>query len=315
MLGLMILVFPPLFGEGYDSIKLLLNAGSHEVLNFSLFSKYAGNEVVIILFLTTVLLLKPVASAVTIGAGGSGGIFAPSFFIGGISGFVFSATANYFFDLNLSTANFVLVGMCGAMSGVLHAPLTAIFLIAEITSGYTLFIPLMLVSAISYNTSTYFEKYSLYTKHLIERGDLIKYDKDRQVLSLMNIKKLVETDLLKIHPEAMLGDLVNLVRTSKRNIFPVIDDDNKLMGVVTLDDIREIMFDPHSQKNVQVSALMHSPPAVVSAHENMQSVMNKFEATGAWNLPVIDDDQYIGFLSKSRIFNSYRTKLIRTVKE
>ena len=315
ILGVLVLLFPPLFGEGYDSIKELLIFAPGDSLDFQVFSEQIQNHGVLLLFLLATLLLKPIASAVTIGAGGSGGIFAPSFFAGGVAGFVFAAGCNYFLGTNLSTANFVLVGMCGAMSGILHAPLTAIFLIAEITSGYTLFIPLMLVSAISYNTSTYFEKYSLYTKHLIERGDLIKYDKDRQVLSQMKIRKLIETDLLRIHPDATLGDLINLVRRSHRNIFPVIDQEGALMGVVTLDDIREIMFDPESQKNVQVSALMHSAPATVDPHENMQSVMNKFEATGAWNLPVIDDGKYIGFLSKSRIFNSYRTKLIRSAKE
>ena len=236
-------------------------------------------------------------------------------FVGGITGFVFAIAANTFLGVDLSVKNFVLVGMCGAMSGILHAPLTAIFLIAEITSGYTLFVPLMLVSAISYNAVSYFERYSIYTKHLVEQGDLIQHDQDRQVLSLINIGKLVETDLLKIHAESKLGDLVDLVRKSKRNIFPVVDDENRLLGVVTLDDIREIMFDLEAQGNVLVKSIMHKPPASVTTHENMQSVMNKFEITGAWNLPVIEDGKYVGFVSKSRIFNSYRKKLIRAQKE
>jgi CIC family chloride channel protein len=262
-----------------------------------------------------VLFIKPVASAVTLGSGGSGGIFAPSLFVGGIAGFVFATAANEFLGVDLSVKNFVLVGMCGAMSGILHAPLTAIFLIAEITSGYTLFVPLMLVSAISYNAASYFEKYSLYTKHLIEQGDLIQHDKDRQVLSLINIRKLVETDIYSIHYQSKLGELVDLVRKSKRNIYPVVDDENRLLGVITLDDIRESMFDREAQENVVVNTIMNSPPASVSAHENMQSVMNKFDITGAWNLPVIEDGKYIGFVSKSRIFNSYRKKLIRAQKE
>jgi CIC family chloride channel protein len=197
------------------------------------------------------------------------------------------------------------------MSGVLHAPLTAIFLIAEITSGYTLFVPLMLVSAISYTTFTYFEKHSFYTKHLIERGDLIQHDKDRQVLSLIPLRKLVETDLMNVSPEATLGRLVDLVRKSKRNIFPVVNDEKALVGIVTLDDIREIMFDEQLRDRLLVKELMHAPPENVSSHEKMQSVMSKFEQTGAWNLPVIDDGKYVGFVSKSRIFNAYRTKLRR----
>ena len=292
-----------------------MEAESGVVLANSLFFSQMENPLFIILFLTGVLLIKPIASAITIGAGGSGGIFAPSLFVGGILGFIFAVVANSFLGADLSVKNFVLVGMFGSMSGILHAPLTAIFLIAEITSGYTLFIPLMLVSAISYNAIIYFEKYSLYTKHLIEKGDLSQNDKDKEVLSQINIKKIVETDLLTISPDATLGDLVNLVRKSKRNIFPVVNDANELLGVITLDDIREVMFDKEAQENVFIRSLMSSPPSSVTSHENMQSVMSKFEITGAWNLPVIDDGKYVGFLSKSRIFNSYRKKLIRAHKE
>ncbi|MEQ9165191.1 MAG: CBS domain-containing protein, partial [Fulvivirga sp.] len=187
--------------------------------------------------------------------------------------------------------------------------------IAEITSGYELFVPLMLVSAIAFTTSSFFEKHSLYTKHLIERGDLIQYDKDRQVLSQIDLTKIIEHDLLTIHPEENLDALVDLVRVSTRNIFPVVNEKEELLGVITLDDIRHIMFDLEKRENIKVSSLMHSPPAFVDPHENMQSVMNKFEQTGAWNLPVIDNGKYQGFLSKSRIFNTYRTKLIRANKE
>lgn len=310
-LGLIIFVFPPIYGEGYETIKSLLNGDSLEVLDNSLFFSRFENTAFIVLFLAGVVLIKPLASAITIGSGGSGGIFAPSLFTGGILGFIFAVTANVFLGADLSVTNFVLVGMSGAMSGILHAPLTAIFLIAEITSGYTLFIPLMLVSAISFNAATYFEKYSLYTKHLIEKGHLIQHDKDKQVLSQINLNKIIEFDLLTISPDAKLGDLVKLVRKSKRNIFPVVNEENTFIGVITLDDIREIMFDPELQQNIQINTLMRQAPAKVSPHENMQSIMDKFERTGAWNLPVVEDGKYIGFLSKSRIFNSYRKKLIR----
>ena len=314
-LGLIIFVFPPIYGEGYQTIKLLLAGKDTEVLNSSLFFSQVENISLILLFLVGVILIKPVASAATIGAGGSGGIFAPSLFLGGILGFVYSSGYNVFFNGTISVSNFTLVGMCGVMSGVLHAPLTAMFLIAEITSGYELFVPLMLVAAIAYSTSTFFEKHSLYTKHLIERGDLIKYDKDRQVLSLIDLKKIVEKDLLQIGPEAKLGELVDLVKVSKRNIFPVVNDFGELVGVITLDDIRDVMFDNEKRNSVFVNSLMRTPPAHVAPSEEMESVMSKFEVTNAWNLPVIDEGRYIGFISKSRIFNTYRKKLIRQNKE
>lgn len=264
----------------------------------------------LLIFLGAIVLFKPVASAITIGSGGSGGVFAPSLFFGGIFGFVFASVVNLIAGAPvLSVSNFALMGMSGIMSGVLHAPLTAIFLIAEITSGYTLFVPLMLVSAIAYSTTTYFEPHSLYSRSLARSGDLIPKDKDKLVLSVINLNKLIETDLLKISPTATLRELVVLVRSSKRNIFPVVNEDGALEGIVTLDDIRQIMFNTEEYDTTLVEDLMHSPPDSVGSQENMQSVMRKFESTGAWNLPVIDDGKYVGFLSKSRIFNTYRNKL------
>ena len=310
LLGLIIFVFPPIFGEGYNTIKLLLAGAGTDILNTSLFFGEVDNIGIVLIFILGVLLVKPVASALTIGSGGSGGIFAPSLFLGGITGFLFASSSNVLGWGSMSISNFTLVGMCGVMSGVLYAPLTAIFLIAEITSGYELFVPLMLVSAISYSTSSIFEKHSLYTKHLIESGDLIQYDKDRQVLSQIDLSKIIEKDLLTIKPDANLGELVNLVKVSKRNIFPVVNEAQELLGVVTLDDIREIMFDTDQREQIKVQTLMTIPPADVQPHENMQSVMSKFEKSGAWNLPVIENGQYKGFLSKSRIFNTYRKKLM-----
>jgi len=315
-LAIIILIFPPIYGEGYETIKLLLAGQEQEIFSRSFFYGWSNNVVVLILFLLSIILIKPIATSLTIGAGGSGGIFAPSLFIGGVAGYFTATVLNFVIPgIDISASNFTLVGMCGMMSGVLHAPLTAIFLIAEITSGYTLFVPLMLVSAISFSTISYFEKHSIYTKRLIEKGDLIQYDKDRQVLSLINLNKIIEKDLLTIKPEATLGDLVNLVRKSKRNIFPVINDVGGLDGIITLDDVREIMFDINKQEQILVKAIMHQPPESVSTIEAMQSVMSKFEITQAWNLPVIDDGKYIGFVSKSRIFNAYRQKLIQQNKE
>ncbi|MBV6647944.1 MAG: chloride channel protein [Cyclobacteriaceae bacterium] len=315
-LAIIVLIFPPIYGEGYDTIKLLLSGQSEAVFERSFFYYFADSELALIAFLTLIILAKPVASALTIGSGGSGGIFAPSLFMGGLTGFVLALTLNIIFpEASISLRNFTLVGMCGVMSGVLHAPLTAIFLIAEITSGYVLFVPLMLVSAISFTTISYFEKHSLYTKKLIETGDLIPYDKDRIVLSLIELNKIVEKDLLTIKPDETLEDLVHVVQKSKRNIFPVVNEEGALEGIVTLDMIREIMFDQNNRENVVIRAIMQKPPAEVAPREKMQSVMNKFEVTQAWNLPVIDDGKYIGFISKSRIFNAYRKKLIRQTKE
>ena len=315
-LGLIIFIFPPIYGEGYNTIKAMLAGQDEVLLSNSLFFTETEDVRLLILFLLGVMLLKPVATALTLGAGGSGGVFAPSLFLGGVTGFAFARLVNYLgIAGTISPANFALVGMCGLMSGVLHAPLTAIFLIAEITSGYTLFVPLMLVSALAYTTSSYFERYSLYTKNLIEKGDLIQHDKDRQVLSLIHLEKIVETDLLTIHPRATVEDLVELVQISKRNIFPVVNEEGVMKGIITLDDIRDVMFDEEARNRIIIKTIMRQPPSQVSSMESMQSVMNKFEKTGAWNLPVIDDGKYVGFVSKSRIFNAYRQKLIRQQRE
>jgi len=309
-LVILILVMSPLYGEGYETIKALVYGEEQSILaKFEHFGM-PNTQLVAIIFFAAVILFKPVASAFTIGAGGSGGIFAPSLFIGGVLGFVFASSVNLITGTEmLSVSNFTLIGMSGLMSGILHAPLTAIFLIAEITNGYTLFVPLMLVSAIAYSTTIYFESHSLYEKHLAQSGDLIPKDKDKRVLREINIEKVLETDLLKIAPEATLGQLVELVRKSKRNLFPVVNIKGELVGILTLDDIRDIMFDQQKYDEIFVNSLMHTPPAHVSPHENMQSVMEKFESTGVWNLPVLDDGKYIGFLSKSRIFSTYRNKL------
>jgi CIC family chloride channel protein len=315
-LALIILTFPPLYGEGYEAIKFLLSGNETAIFEKSLFYAFSDNSTAIIAFVALIIIAKPIATALTIGSGGSGGIFAPTLFMGGMTGFLFAKIANTLSPgWELSESNFTLVGMCGVMSGVQYAPLTAIFLIAEITGGYELFVPLMVVSALSYSTVSYFEKHSIYTKRLIEKGDLIPHDKDKQVLSLIDLKKIIETDLLTIIPDAKLDDLVVLVKKSKRNIFPVVNEQGELEGIVTLDKIRDIMFDDEMRKKVEIRALMEMPPASLSLHEKMQSVMNKFEMTQAWNLPVLENGKYHGFISKSRIFNAYRTKLKRQTKQ
>jgi CIC family chloride channel protein len=309
LLAIIIFFFPPIYGEGYNTIKLLLNSNEADVVFQSFFALNYSNPLVFIFFMISVIFFKPIASSLTIESGGSGGIFAPSLFLGGVVGFAYAFTFNHISPTNISLSNFTLVGMCGVMSGVLHAPLTAIFLIAEITGGYTLFVPLMLVSAIAFSTISYFEKYSIYTKRLVERGEYIPHDKDKQLLSGIRVKKLIEKDLITVKPNQKLSDLVNVVRRSKRNIFPVVNDAGKLVGIITLDDIRDIMFDEEAREETIISSIMSDPPSYVSSKDSMQSVMNTFEISGAWNLPVIDNGKYIGFVSKSRIFNTYRTKL------
>ncbi|PIB37329.1 chloride channel protein [Reichenbachiella sp. 5M10] len=314
-LALIILAFPPIYGEGYDIILQLLSGNDKAIFDNSLIYGQSDKTLIVIGLLFAILIIKPIASALTIGAGGSGGIFAPSLFMGGIGGYMFARTINYIFPVTIDTSHFTLVGMCGVMSGVLHAPLTAIFLIAEITGGYGLFVPLMLVSAISFTTISYFEPYSLYTKPLIEKGDYVQYDKDKQVLSQMNMRKLIESDLLSIKFDETLEDLIKLVKKSKRNIFPVLNYEGGLEGIVTLDDIRDRMFDSEKRKEIIIKQVMQLPPAEVGPDDSMEEVMNKFEITQAWNLPVIENGKYLGFLSKSRIFNAYRTRLISQNKD
>jgi CIC family chloride channel protein len=261
------------------------------------------------------VLLKVVASSSTNGAGGVGGIFAPTLFIGGINGYLVAGILKKVMSVDLPDNRFVLVGMAGMMAGVMHAPLTAIFLIAEITGGYNLLIPLIITSTAAYITTRSFEKHSIYHVQLAKRGDLITHDKDKAVLTLMNWKKEIETDLLKVKPTETLGDLVKIIARSKRNLFPVVDDFNILEGVVSLDDVREIMFQQEFYNTTLVRDLMTIPPSYIDKKENIEAVMEAFRKTGAWNLPVLDNGYYVGFISKSRIYATYRELLVEFSEE
>ncbi|WP_137401674.1 chloride channel protein [Echinicola rosea] len=316
VLGLIIFFFPPIYGEGYNTLNSLILGDPAVLLNRSPFFSEINNTYFILFYLLMIIFAKPIAAALTIGSGGSGGIFAPSLYVGGITGFLFAFANNFFgIYIPIPVAHFTLVAMCGVMSGVQHAPLSAIFLIAEVTGGYELFVPLMLVSAISLATTNYFDKNSLYKNQLLEQGKHIPETKDEEVLGLIDIRRIMEKDLLPIHPDAVLKDLCGLVKLSNRNIFPVVDEKGNLNGIITLDDIRDIMFDREKQNEVQISKLMHSPPDTIQPSESMREVMDKFERSGAWNLPVVDNGIYLGFISKSRIFNAYRTRLIRQQRE
>lgn len=310
LLGIMVLFIPPLYGEGYKTIHALLNGQYQEIFYGSPFYEHRHNIYLAIGLLTVMLLLKIVATSITFGAGGIGGVFAPTLFMGATAGFVFAKIVNVFKISNLPETNFTLVGMCGMIAGVLHAPLTAVFLIAEITNGYGLFLPLMITGTIAFMTVQYFVPHSVYTMQLAKRGELITHHKDKAVLTLMKLHTEVETDFKTVSPSATLGDLVKVVSEARRNIFPVVGEEGVLHGIVLLDNIREIMFKQELYNEVKVESLMIEPPAHVSSEETMDSVMKKFEETGAWNLPVIDNYQYIGFVSKSKLFNAYRKILL-----
>ena len=326
-LSLLIFLFPPLYGEGYDVIRQLINGDSLSALDNSPFAKYlvptefyanlatTPTQLLILTYFIAIILLKIVASVATNGAGGVGGIFAPSLFMGAIVGFVTARIMNMA-GLMVPEANFALVGMAGLMSGVMHAPLTGIFLIAELTGGYHLFMPLMIVSVISYLTIMLFEPHSLYAMRLAQKGELLTHNKDRNVLTLLKMDNVLETDFITVFPEMTLGQLVKVISASKRNIFPVIDNDGHLKGILLLDEVRNIMFQPRLYNRFTVGQLMTSPAAILRFDQPMDKVMETFEDTGAWNLPVVDAERrYLGFVSKSKIFNSYRHVLVHFSEE
>lgn len=312
-LSLLIFLFPPLFGEGYDTIDLLLNGASNsdwdKVMDMSIFY---GVDNLLLIYLAMIVLFKVFASSATNGGGGCGGIFAPSLFLGCITGFVFSHFCNEFhIGPFIPEKNFALLGMAGLMSGVMHAPLTGIFLIAELTGGYDLFLPLMMVSVSGYLTIMVFEPHSIYSMRLAKKGELITHHKDKAVLTLMNISSVIETDFDKVSPDIDLGAMVKVISMAKRNIFPVVDRNDELIGIVSLDDIRNIMFRQELYHRFQVEKFMTAPAAKISINESMEDVMKKFDETKAWNLPVLDENgKYKGFVSKSKIFNSYRQVLV-----
>ena len=317
MLSILIFLFPSLYGEGYDVIHMLLNGTSavdwDKVMDNSIFYGY-GN--LLLVYLSLVILFKVFATSATNGGGGCGGTFAPSLFLGCITGFVFAHFCNGYalapvISDGLPEKNFALLGMAGLMSGVMHAPLTGIFLIAELTGGYDLFLPLMMVSVSAYLTIMIFEPHSIYSMRLAQKGELLTHNKDKSVLTLMDIESVVETDFQKVQPNHDLGEMVRVISKAKRNMFPVVDIRGVLLGIVILDDIRHIMFRQELYHRFTVGSFMVVPPACINMEDSMEEVMRKFDETKAWNLPVIDaDGKYKGFLSKSRILNTYRQMLV-----
>lgn len=319
-LSLLIFIAPPVYGEGYHSIFSLLTGEEEHLLERSkIFGSFIHDtsEWLFLGYIVVVILLKTMATSITIASGGSGGTFAPSMVLGGLAGFAVARFVNLTGMSVVSEANFTLVGMSGVMCGIQYAPLTAIFLIAEITGGYTLFVPLMLVSAISYVTVTIFKPDSPYVTTLKQMGKYVaEHDDDSKVLDRLKITKMIETDLTVVQNDSYLGDLVKAISLSKRNLFPVVDDKHKLVGIITLDDVRDIMFKSELHNKLKVSSLKYDPAGLVYFDESMSSVMEKFEKTNAWNLPVVDEqDRYVGVVSKSHIFGVYRKQLIRLNKD
>lgn len=310
ILAVLIFLFPPLYGEGYVAINYLLDGNSAAIVDGSFFYVDRDSIWFIAVYIGCIVLCKAFATSATNGAGGVGGTFAPSLYVGAMAGFLFAYVLNHLdLGIEISNKNFTLMGMAGVMSGVMHAPLMAIFLTAEMTGGYDLFLPLLIVSALAYGTVVVFDPYSIYTRRLAKRGELLTHHKDKAVLTLLKVDNVIETDFKSVTPDMSLKGMVDVIATSSRNLFPVVDSEGKLKGVVLLDDIRNIMFRPDLYNKMHVQKFMSMPPARIDINDPMDKVMKTFDRTNAWNLPVTDNGKYVGFVSKSKIFNSYRRVL------
>ncbi|MHB0755645.1 chloride channel protein [Polaribacter sp. M15] len=312
IIGFILFLMPSLYGEGYGLINNLLKGNHIEAIGNTPFSFDENNIWIVIILLLLITFFKAIAMSTTFAAGGVGGIFIPTLVMGSALGNAFAKIINNVgLGFQVSEANFTLIGMTGLMAGVLHAPLTAIFLIAEITGGYDLFVPLMLVAAISFAFTKYFISNSIYTYKLAQRGELITHNKDKNVLMMMDIHQLIEKNFKAVHPEMLLGDMLKkAVAKSTRNLFPVIDKQKQFLGIVLLDDIRPIMFDQEMYKSITVQNIMKVAPETIQYDDSVAKIMQKFKESGAWNLPVIKGNTYVGFISKSKLLTAYRNKLI-----
>ena len=320
VLGVLIFFFPAMYGEGYDVISQLINNAHPDTIMHN--TLFYGSQDTLLIYLGLVLLLKVFATTATNGAGGCGGVFAPSLFLGCIAGFIFANLWDSSFGLHLGNSGFLsskncaLYGMAGLMSGVMHAPLTGIFLIAELTGGYGLFVPLMIVSVVSFLTINTFEPHSIYAMRLARKGELITHDKDKAILTIINLESQIETDYKQFSPDMDLGKMVSVISKAHRNIFPVTDRNGKFLGVVTLDSIRKYIFRPELYHQFTVTSFMKDPPALLNTNDTLKIATEKFDETKAWNLPVVNEDhQFLGFVSRSGLFNSYREVLVNFTAE
>ncbi len=308
LLGVLIYLFPALYGEGYDAINAALRGDYSAIYKNPIFSGWDQHGWVILVLLAAIILLKAFATALTFGAGGVGGTFAPALFIGAFSGLFFSLTVNYLGIGELDPAKFALVGMSGLIAGMLHAPLTGIFLIAEITNGYSLIVPLMIVSALSYFVNRIFFRHSVYTNSVAEHGVEVTHNKDVSILTMMTINGLIETNFSKVKRGSTLGDLIPIISSSRRNIFPVVDKDGTFCGHVLLDDIRSVMFDQtlYSQPIEEFTVI---PEYLIHPEDPMETVVKKFQVSGKYNIPVIENGKYLGYISRANVFSTYRKTL------
>lgn len=314
-LSVLIFLFPSFYGEGYDTLNDIMMGDIRKIFNNSPFYAWQYREGLLLLFLVFILLFKTFATAFTTGAGGIGGVFAPSLFLGGIAGCLVATSINTFFGCNLPVLSFTLAGMAGIMGSVMKAPLTAIFLIAEISGGYHLFVPLMLTTLCSYVVFYNFEKYSVYTKSLAQSGDLITHHKDKHALSRLKVSSLIENNFSTITPNATLRDLLPIIENSVRNIFPLVDDNGKFHGIIILDDVRHLIFHPEKYDNTYIKDLAFMPKATVKINEDMTNIVEKFKTTGLYNMVVLDaNNNYYGFISRANVFSSYR-EIVESISE
>jgi len=305
----LIYLFPPLFGEGFLFLTEIINGNGEALANYSFFYNYTDQAYLFLFFVLLILFFKVIAMAFTVGSGGVGGIFAPSLFMGGVTGFFLARFLNVTFGMDVSEANFALAGMAGVMSGVMHAPLTAIFLIAEITGGYKLFVPLMITATLAYLLNKYFQPHSIYTQALAERGELLTHDKDKAALAQLNINNLIETDFVSVPENGTLRHVVDAIKHSNRSVFPVVDANGYYFGVVPLNDIRDIMFKPTLYDKIEVLDIMQRSDFEIEIGDSMENVAQKFRISEHYNIVVLDQGKYVGFLSRANVFSAYRKVL------
>lgn len=308
MLGILIFFFPALYGEGYEAVNAALRGDYTPIYSNPIFSNLGQHEWAILVLIAALIILKAFATALTFGAGGVGGTFAPALFIGAFSGLLFALSMKYIGLRELDPAKFALVGMSGLIAGMLHAPLTGIFLIAEITNGYALIVPLMIVSALSYFVNRIFFSHSVYTNSVAEHGVEVTHNKDVSILSMMTLNGLIENNFSKVKRGSTLGDLIPIIASSRRNIFPVVDKDGTFCGHVLFDDIRSVMFDQTLYQQ-PIEEFTVIPEYVIQPEDSMEAVVKKFQVSGKYNIPVVENGKYLGYISRANMFSTYRKTL------
>ncbi len=306
-LGILVYLFPPLFGEGYQALTDLLNNNTDAMFRNSFFFSYIDNKWLLLVVLLAIIFLKAFATAITCSSGGVGGTFAPSLFIGGFCGFFVAKIVNLTGIVDVAESNFALVGMAAVMAGIMHSPLTATFLIAEITGGYALFTPLLIATTITYLTVKPLTKYSIYAESLAAKGDLMTHNKDKTALHFMNKKELIETNFVSLTPDATLGDIVSAVERSNRNFFPVVDSQGYFKGVVVLDDVRKLLFRPEFYQKIKAETYMrYSPMFIADIKEPLEDIIQKFVGSDRYSIVMVDEGRYLGFISRANVFAAYR---------